>query len=233
MSGTDLVAGSSLVALSSEPPSPDTDSWGDATRNVALSCLVSTGFPCGVEDTTTGTGVLDIRAAVSSLLPYSFPFPPSCEPFPSAFMASLHVITSYVTWPFPATKIHSSWSDCTKSCLRLYLLAFQSVHGISTPNILKKIVQSILWNYSGVVDTGEYRTKFYQIYETFQDKILNSKIFLWKFRKFYRTLFCNRLYARLFHICWTISSSVGLHQFFYFTLFMGHGFKLQRGSFFC
>ena len=41
----------------------------------------------------------------------------------------------------------------------------------------KNSFQSILWNYSRVADTGDYRTKFYKIYGTSQDKILKFQIF--------------------------------------------------------
>lgn len=89
ISGTDLVDGSSFAALSSDPPRPETDNCGDATRNVALSWRVSTGFTWLDAATTTVVGDLLKSAAVSSLLPYSVPIPPSCDSkFPLLFIAS-------------------------------------------------------------------------------------------------------------------------------------------------
>ena len=69
---------------------------------------------------------------------------------------------------------------------------------------LKKVVQKISWNYSRVANTGDYRTKFCKIYGTYQDKMRNFHEKISEFsifspeelRKFYRTLFYNRLYPR-------------------------------------
>ena len=100
--------------------------------------------------------------------------------------------------------------------MRFFLLGMVNLFLWYTSRTLNKIIQSILWNCSKLADTDDFRTKFCKIYGifrakygTFMKKCPEFSILSWKFHKFYKILFCYRLYPRL------LNSSIKFIELFF------------------